>query len=556
PNLISALLQQCPACSQSFNRPTTLPCGYTVCQACAAAVFHKECFSPECDRIHTTALSANILIDQLQHALIKGEPNPDEHYLRSLLECAICCSHFRQPTTTMCGHTFCRNCLVRSLDHMPGCPVCRHTLDWVPPVTPLIREIISIVSGSGDDSDHIHASSDIDVKEGEDDDDDNDDDAMCMDDQHVPIFVGPLAFPDAKCVLHIFEPRYRLMLRRVMASDTGRRFGICFNRRDGSFHPYGTMLELLHVQTLPDGRSLVTAIGSHRLRVKNYSLHDGYHVASIERIDDVDGEQEETLERQQMLRHAAQRAKKAEQPAPSSALNIPTQQPRYPQFPQQRNPTQRPPMMPGMPGAAAYGGGPYDSAVSWAARAHPQTQQHLARSPWLQMHLQGLTPAAQKDKEKGSTKPASNSTPNFDEATYSSTTASPSDKQQRAQSCQRSHHREEQTTDALVRVLSDFIDHLRSTIGHSDGLSDRFSQWLRDLGEPPTIEGPRRNRARFTWWVANLMPLADEEKVGLLSMRTLRERVLTLVKYLDRHEQQWYYWLRSRASGPNNNNSS
>ena len=44
--------------------------------------------------------------------------------------------------------------------------------------------------------------------------------------QELPIFVCTMAYPGMPCPLHIFEPRYRLMMRRCV--DRGsRRFGMC-----------------------------------------------------------------------------------------------------------------------------------------------------------------------------------------------------------------------------------------------------------------------------------------------------------------------------------------
>ena len=45
------------------------------------------------------------------------------------LECKICYDVLYQPVTTVCGHTFCRECLLRALDYKPGCPCCRRTLN-------------------------------------------------------------------------------------------------------------------------------------------------------------------------------------------------------------------------------------------------------------------------------------------------------------------------------------------------------------------------------------------------------------------------------------------
>ncbi|MEQ2218342.1 hypothetical protein XENOCAPTIV_001867, partial [Xenoophorus captivus] len=35
---------------------------------------------------------------------------------------------FYEPVTTPCGHTFCKNCLERCLDHNPQCPLCKESL--------------------------------------------------------------------------------------------------------------------------------------------------------------------------------------------------------------------------------------------------------------------------------------------------------------------------------------------------------------------------------------------------------------------------------------------
>lgn len=44
--------------------------------------------------------------------------------------------------------------------------------------------------------------------------------------EEVPIFVCTLAFPTLPCPLHIFEPRYRLMVRQCMESGS-HQFGMC-----------------------------------------------------------------------------------------------------------------------------------------------------------------------------------------------------------------------------------------------------------------------------------------------------------------------------------------
>ena len=49
--------------------------------------------------------------------------------------------------------------------------------------------------------------------------------------EDVPIFVCTLAFPSQACPLHIFEPRYRLMVRQCMESGS-KQFGMCVHDED------------------------------------------------------------------------------------------------------------------------------------------------------------------------------------------------------------------------------------------------------------------------------------------------------------------------------------
>lgn len=46
-------------------------------------------------------------------------------------ECTLCCRLMWQPVTTPCGHSFCRTCLDRCMDHTPACPLCKTSLEEV-----------------------------------------------------------------------------------------------------------------------------------------------------------------------------------------------------------------------------------------------------------------------------------------------------------------------------------------------------------------------------------------------------------------------------------------
>ncbi|XP_019485546.1 PREDICTED: LON peptidase N-terminal domain and RING finger protein 2-like isoform X1 [Hipposideros armiger] len=101
----------------------------------------------------------------------------------------------------------------------------------------------------------------------------------------VPIFVCAMAFPTVPCPLHVFEPRYWLMIRRCMETGT-KRFGMCLSADHAGISEYGCMLEIKDVRTFPDGSSVVDAIGISRFRVLSHHHHDGYNTADIEYLED------------------------------------------------------------------------------------------------------------------------------------------------------------------------------------------------------------------------------------------------------------------------------
>ncbi|CAO3679419.1 unnamed protein product [Rhizopus stolonifer] len=500
---------------RELSRPLTLPCGYTCCTSCHT----NQPICVSCQRTHTLTINPNVTLQTLQTL-----QTPEQDKIDQALECAICCTRFTLPTTTPCGHTFCKNCLVRSLDHQSACPFCREPLDFCPPPTQLLVQLISQLFTQ---------------------DDDETEDALDHDNR-VPLLTGSLAFPGVNCVIHVFEPRYRLMLRRVMQSNR-RRFGLCLLKRkrtegECGFHEYGTMLELMHVQTLPDGRSIVEAVGSHRFRVATFELTDGYHMAEIERVDDLDREGQQMLEQQQILRASASRARlqhaAAARPTtmvrpamvrpmmarPAMASPMMATPPTMARPMMARPPVARP-MMARPPVARPMMARPpvIQQRRSWAQQAHPQTTQ-VNRAPWSQMHVRGLSVAQPKPKIPGQPAP------------QTTVTKQPEPTQK---------NREESATEELIDELVGFIEKL---VQHKQ--TNPNSHWLVALGDPPPLDRATRDRIKLIWWIANIMPLNEEEKIPLLAHRTLRERVLLVISWKDRFEDQWSLCLNNKFHIP------
>jgi Lon protease-like protein len=108
----------------------------------------------------------------------------------------------------------------------------------------------------------------------------------------IPIFPLPLVqFPGALTPLHIFEPRYRDMLKDVTGGD--KTFGITCRADEpgvGLGRPpvdsVGCTVEVAIVQELQDGRSNVLCVGGARYRLLEYVEGEPYLQASVELFDD------------------------------------------------------------------------------------------------------------------------------------------------------------------------------------------------------------------------------------------------------------------------------
>ncbi|KAJ7310468.1 hypothetical protein JRQ81_007388 [Phrynocephalus forsythii] len=199
------------------------------------------------------------------------------------LECSLCLRLFYEPVTTPCGHTFCLKCLERCLDHNPKCPLCKEELSECLAMrkhrkTVLMEELIAKYLPEELTERRILYEEEM--------------AELSNLNKNVPIFVCTMAYPTVPCPLHIFEPCYRLMIRRCMETGT-KQFGMCIGDPVKGFADYGCILEIRNVEFFADGRSVVDSIGKRRFRVLRQSQRDGYNTADIEYIEDQPVQEEE-----------------------------------------------------------------------------------------------------------------------------------------------------------------------------------------------------------------------------------------------------------------------
>lgn len=240
------------------------------------------------------------------------------------LDCLVCYNMMLDPTTTPCGHTFCRHCLVRVLDHGNICPMCRTHLYIPPSLQNQGSNILlnSLLQGLCPD---LVAARKQAVEAEE---------RAGQDTLDTPLFVCTLSLPTMPTFLHVFEPRYRLMMRRCIEGN--RQFGMVMYNKSSTpqgelgvtrFLEYGTLLEIVSLELLRDGRSFVETRGIGRFRIKAHGMLDGYHVGHVERVEDLSLAEEGALEQRETLAalHQVNQLRRVDptQPVPAAlALNV------------------------------------------------------------------------------------------------------------------------------------------------------------------------------------------------------------------------------------------
>lgn len=339
---------ECSLCTQTLHDVVTLPCGKSICKGCVPETHHRtevtypdipdrrlgfQCPFEGCQKLHSIGdCSADVILNKLVSSVTNeiaqfpslsidkldeiDEITDDEQAsmlgilksTRPELDCQVCYALFHDPLTTGCGHTFCRPCLYRTVDHSRHCPICRQNLTISPilnsdscPSNALLTEILDTFWAKEVGSRRETALAE---------------EASRHKEFNMSLFMCTLSFPHMPTFLHIFEPRYKLMIRRAMEGD--RTFGMVLPNRwsrggvDAPFYDLGTLLRITNVEFYPDGRCLLETVGLSRFRVLRHSVCDDYAVAKTERVDDVSLEQEEAIEVSEVTplgRSAAERLK-------------------------------------------------------------------------------------------------------------------------------------------------------------------------------------------------------------------------------------------------------
>ena len=249
----------------------------------------------------------------------------------SEMDCTLCYSLLCQPTTLPCGHSFCRSCAIRAIDHSAAqgeakCPMCRYSLkSFIDSLNDVAyqRARHQRVLDLGLEHIQVNAALDSIIRFLF-----PDEYATRMEqtmEEEVPIVVsssppirneqGLVVEADIPWILHetllipntplnfvLWEPADRLMIRRLAFvkssakktsdGDAGDepmdvvkgKFGICWESHTGT-SKFGLIATISDLTGGADGGLFVFSSTGERFEVLKDEMRDGYHTARVRLLD-------------------------------------------------------------------------------------------------------------------------------------------------------------------------------------------------------------------------------------------------------------------------------
>ena len=101
--------------------------------------------------------------------------------------------------------------------------------------------------------------------------------------------LGTTLLPGAVLPLQVFEPRYRQMIQDILRDDVNPpEFGVTMIERGNEVGggdkraTIGTIARIIDMQVTPDGRYVLAAVGTERIRVNSWLPDDPYPLADLD----------------------------------------------------------------------------------------------------------------------------------------------------------------------------------------------------------------------------------------------------------------------------------
>ncbi|KAG0085964.1 hypothetical protein BGZ92_008568 [Podila epicladia] len=447
-----------------------------------------------------------------------------QHKVQQEIECQVCFLVFCRPITTICGHTFCKACLIRSLDHKDTCPLCRtplplymHYHNQAP--NKILSRFIQYLSSSKAVIPTISNNPwNISIDESE----NEIEPSLAM----TPLFINSLIFPRMPCYLLVFEPRYRRLLRNVLKTES-KLFGMVLPPRQrkhhhhqhqdgGAWEPsmeYGTLLKIVSFEPLQDGRALVETVGVSRFQIQTYAMLEGYYTATaVELINDIPEEQEVGLEKAVLSALAHERAMRQEAEKPGSAAESNEEKEEVDFILGSR--------MPSSPLPNSYEDIDVSTLNSNSSRFRARA---LDQGSGLATTATGAGPST--DTVIDPLLSSFNSPPGPEDSDRPGTGQWSSRRLLNSTADLSDLHTQDLETLSrrqLMDILLAFVSHMQDRLGPlaTQRLQREFGEMVEDNGE------------YFSFWVASILPVRNYQKYELLKQTSVRRRLLTVVGWI------------------------
>ena len=198
-----------------------------------------------------------------------------------VLDCPLCLKLLYQPSILPCGHTFCTLCLERTLDYDLRCPLCRehcYVRNEETKLTPNIALQALLSKQYGKQTVARGEEVKGDIMEGS---------------EGLPLFVLDAYVPPkgVSFPMVIFEPRYKLFIRRCMKLYNGK-FGLVYSGDeeggdvDKGLSRAGVVLTITNKVILDDGRYLINTKSGMRFQIEGVWTKDDYKMGKVTELED------------------------------------------------------------------------------------------------------------------------------------------------------------------------------------------------------------------------------------------------------------------------------